>query len=88
MAHNNRPNAELWNQMTYSLIRRICNIAQEVNSEDGNSPLMFLKLPRHERRPVVKGKTPLSTREGTEKRVLQILCGKRQKCSTIISRYM
>lgn len=70
MAHKNRPNAALSNQMTLPPIRRICSIAQDpisLNSEDGNSPLRFLKLPRLERRPIVKSKTPLSLQETGQK---------------------
>lgn len=55
------------NQETLPPIRRICSSAQEVNSEGGNSPLMFLKLPRLERRPVVKSKTPSSLQENEQK---------------------
>lgn len=67
MAHNNRPNAELSKQMKQPPIRRICNNAQEAKSEGGNSLLMFLKLPRLERRPVVKSKTPSSPQENEQK---------------------
>lgn len=65
--HNNRPNAEFSNHMTLPPMRRICSNAQEANSEGGNSPLMFLKLPRLERRPVVKNKTPSSLQENEQK---------------------
>ena len=64
MAHNNKPTVELSNQMTLPPIRRICSIAQEANDI---SPLRFLKLPRLERRPVVKSKTPLFLQEKEQK---------------------
>ena len=64
MAHNNRSTAELSNQMTLPPIRRICSIAQEANDI---SPLRFLKLPRLERRPVVKSKTPTFLQEKEQK---------------------
>jgi len=69
MAHNNRPDAELSNQMTLPPIRRIpgCNIAQDPNTEDGNSPLRFLKLPRLKRRPNMKSQTPSSLQETEQK---------------------
>ena len=67
MAHSNRPNAELWNQVTLPPIRRICNIAQDPKSEGGNSPLRFLKLPRLERRPNMKSQTPSSFQEKEQK---------------------
>lgn len=70
MAHKNRPNAQLPNQMTLPPIRRICNIAQDpisLSSEEGNSPLRFLKLPRLARRPNVKSETPPSLHETEQK---------------------
>ena len=64
MAHNNGPTAELSNQMALPPIRRIYSIAQEAN---GISPLRFLKLPRLERRPVAKSKTPSPLQEKEHK---------------------
>jgi len=70
MAHKNRQNAQLPNQLALPPIRRICNIAQDpisLSSDDGNSPLRFLRLPRLAMRPNVKSHTPPSLHKTEQK---------------------